>query len=145
MIELRKSIETDIPVFIELERSEGASEFIIPYTLKEHLAAIHNKSLLYLSIYKDNALQGFFILSVKNESNVEFRRIVVGLKGAGIGQTSIALMEKYCKEHLSTKRIWLDVFSFNKRGLHIYKKLGYKQFGINEHNGKQLLLFEKHI
>ena len=145
MIELRQSLEAEIPKFIEMENSNEASAFIIPHTLEKHLSEIQKKTTRYLSIYKDDKLQGFFILSLGLTNDVEFRRVVVASKGDGIGQAAIKLMEAYCKEALSAKRIWLDVFSFNQRGQHIYKKLGYEQFGVDEHEGKQLLLFEKQL
>lgn len=145
MIELRKSLEAEIPRFIEMERSDEASKFIIPHTLEKHLSEINKEDVLYLSIYKDNMLQGFFILSCGTSQDVEFRRVVVSSKGGGIGQESIKLMEEYCKDNLGARRIWLDVFAFNERGQHIYKKLGYQQFGTKVHEGKQLLLFEKQL
>lgn len=145
MIELRESLEIEIPKFIEMENSDEASEFIIPHTFEKHLSELRKKNIHYLSIYKDNALKGFFILSVGMSNDVEFRRVVVASKGDGIGQASIKLMEAYCKENIGASRVWLDVFSFNKRGQHIYKKLGYVQFGVDEYEGKELLLYEKQL
>lgn len=145
LIELRKSLKEELPAFVAMESSIENSEFIIPYGLEKHLSEMNNKDVLYLSIYSDDELQGFFILGVGNKHEIEFRRIIVSSKGQGIGQASIALMEVYCQEHFGCKRIWLDVFSFNEKGQHIYKKLGYKQFGDDVYDDKQLLLFEKSI
>ena len=89
-------------------------------------------------------LLGFLILSVDTDSkSIEFRRIVVASKGRGTGQSAIKKMEHYCKHNFNCDRIWLDVFEFNERGQHIYKKMGYKQFKSGEYNGKTLLYFEK--
>ena len=143
MLELRRSSEDEISTFVEFEQNAETAEFIIPYSLAQHQQAISNKQNLYLSIYLNKQLVGFFILGIGANGNIEFRRIVITAKGQGIGQKSIALMEKYCKQNLSAKRIWLDVFSFNQRGLHIYQKLGYKKFATSEHQGKELLLLEK--
>ncbi|BDX06930.1 GNAT family N-acetyltransferase [Planctobacterium marinum] len=143
MLELRKSLITEIPKFVEMESSEETSDYIIPHTLDKHLAELKIPEMLYLSIYQNNELQGFFILKIGEDAEIEFRRIVIGSKGNGIGQAAIKLMEAYCRTNLGARRVWLDVFAFNQRGQYIYKKLGYQQFGKAEHEGKQLLLFEK--
>ena len=54
-------------------------------------------------------------------------------------------MEKFCTEELNAKRIWLDVFEHNKRGLHVYQKLGYSKFKEKQYEGKNLLFYEKSI
>ena len=128
-----------------MESSVDSSEFIIPNSAEEHLKDFDNNNVVYLSIYFNDKVEGFFVLAIENNNDVEFRRIVVNSKGKGIGQAAIKLMEEYCANKFHSKRMWLDVFAFNERGQHIYKKLGYKQFDVSVHNGKQLFLFEKKL
>jgi len=59
---------------------------------------------------------------------VEFRRVLIDHNNLGIGQTAITEMEKYCKNNLKAKRIWLDVYQDNAIGKHIYEKFGYTIF-----------------
>lgn len=146
MIELKQSKEHEISKFSEMERLNGTSDFIIPYTIEKHCTEMHKPNIVYLSIYSKSILVGFIILAVEDESeNVEFRRIVVESKNKGIGQVAVSEMERYCKDLLKRNRIWLDVFDDNKRGQHIYNKLGYKQFKTGEYNGKPLLYFAKKL
>ena len=143
MLELRRSLENEINTFVEFEQNAETAEFIIPYSLIEHRQAMSEKRNVYLSIYLNKQLVGFFILVTGINESIEFRRIVIDAKARDIGQKAIQLMEQYCQQRLSAKQIWLDVFSFNKRGVHVYRKLGYKQFATEEYQGKELLLFEK--
>ena len=116
------------------------------YSLEEHQREYERVDIVYLSIYADSQLAGYFILALDSDlTSVEFRRIVVAAKGAGIGQAAIAAMEAYCVEALRRQRIWLDVFASNPRGLHIYQKLGYRRFDSGELDGRKLLYLQKTI
>nr|WP_236783449.1 GNAT family N-acetyltransferase [Aliivibrio fischeri] len=143
VIELRKSRFEDIPSFVLYERAPETSDFIIPYTSDKHHEEMNNSNINYLSIFSEGALSGFIILVKSSSRCIELRRLVVDKRGHGLGQEALKLLESYCINELNTKRIWLDVFSSNKRGLHIYNKLGYSQFKVGEHNGKSLLFLEK--
>ncbi|KLV05243.1 histone acetyltransferase [Photobacterium aquae] len=126
-----------------MERTEEAIGFVIPYSLKKHRELIESDEVIYLSIFYDDKLSGFMILHQENDQVVEFRRIVISATGYGLGQLAIKAMEQYCFQYLDCSRVWLDVFESNLRGLHIYKKLGYKIFQNTRHNGVQLLMMEK--
>ncbi|MBQ4835844.1 MULTISPECIES: GNAT family N-acetyltransferase [Pseudoalteromonas] len=145
MIELVASEVEHIDTFIEMEQESDTEHFIIPYTRSQHLAQMRQTHTLYLSIFCEGRLSGFFILVKALTGDVEFRRVVIAKKHRGIGQQAIKEMALYCKVHLGAKRIWLDVFATNSRGIHVYRKLGYHQFGVSQHRGKQLILMEKHI
>ncbi|MCG6442291.1 GNAT family N-acetyltransferase [Vibrio parahaemolyticus] len=143
MLELRKSVIEDAGAFVEMEHSDDTKDFIIPYSLEQHRILIDSNDVIYLSLYYENELSGFMILSQDNQDVVEFRRIVVASKGKGFGQLAIKAMERYCAEKLNCSRVWLDVFELNSRGLHIYQKLGYTQFKEAFYEGKKLLFMEK--
>ena len=146
MIKLRKAREDEISSFVEIEKLDGTSGFIIPYSVEQHHAEMHKPNVVYLSIVSKDTLLGFIILATGDDSeSVEFRRIVVASKGRGTGQSAISEMERYCADVLKCNRIWLDVFEINKRGQHIYNKLGYRQFKTGEYNGKALLYYDKRL
>lgn len=133
-------------MFVEIEKLDGTSDFIIPYSVEQHRAEMRKPNVVYLSIVSNDALSGFIILATEDDSeSVEFRRIVVASKGRGTGQSAISKMERYCADVLKCNRIWLDVFEINKRGQHIYNKLGYRQFKTGEYNGKALLYYDKKL
>lgn len=50
--------------------------------------------------------------------------------GNGYGTEAMFLLLGYGFEILNLHRIGLDVYSFNKRGIKSYEKLGFKQEGI---------------
>lgn len=146
MVNLKRSSEKDIYSFIEMEKSGGTSQYIIPYTTGEHQQEMRKIDIIYLSIMTKEGLAGFIILATNSDlESVEFRRIVVGSKGNGIGQLAIQAMEVFCSKVLSRRRIWLDVFESNRRGQHIYQKLGYKKFKSELYGGNILLYMEKKL
>ncbi|WP_394241181.1 GNAT family N-acetyltransferase [Vibrio astriarenae] len=143
MLELRKSVKEEASAFVEMERSIETKDYVLPYPLEKHKLLINSNDVIYLSLYYENELSGFMILSQESKDVVEFRRIVVSSKGKGIGQLAIKEMERYCREKLGCSKVWLDVFELNSRGIHIYQKLGYQQFREAEIEGKRLLLMNK--
>ena len=146
MITLRESQIEELSTFVTMESSDDTVAFIIPYSLEEHQAKFNVPNIVYLSILNNERLAGFIILALDPDGmSVEFRRIVVSAKGNGIGQAAIKVMEAYCQTTLQRNRIWLDVFEFNKRGKHVYKKLGYTQFKRGDHEGQPLLFYEKRL
>ncbi len=87
---------------------------------------------------------GFVLLKLEDDKrSIEFRRIVVVEREKGIGQQVLNEIEKYCLNMLKRNRIWLDVFSFNERGIHIYEKHGYQKTGEKDIEGKRALIYEK--
>ncbi|MBQ4811348.1 GNAT family N-acetyltransferase [Pseudoalteromonas luteoviolacea] len=145
MIELLQSSPQDVDAFIAMEQQSSTLAHIIPYAREAHLEAMSNAHIIYLSIYAEQKLAGFIILAIDQENSVEFRRIVISDQGKGIGQKAIALMEAYCVENLKRQHVWLDVFEKNTRGIHIYTKLGYRQFDEAVHEGSKLILMEKSL
>ncbi|MEM8861463.1 MAG: GNAT family protein, partial [Chloroflexota bacterium] len=78
--------------------------------------------------------------------SVELKRIVVMQKESGVGQAAMKLLERHVLEEIGRSRIWLDVFTTNPRAIHVYKKLGYTQFGEDIYpDGRPLVLFEKQL
>ena len=129
-----------------MEQDADAAPNIDPYSYEQHLAEYNRSDIVYLSIYDNHELAGFFILALDpDNTSVEFRRIVVARRDKGIGQQAIFKMETYCREHLKRNRVWLDVFDFNQRGQHVYVKLGYQLFDKKDFYGKTLLCYQKSI
>lgn len=143
MLELRKSVISEASAFVEMECSPDTKGFVIPYSVEKHVSLIESNEVIYLSLYDENELSGFIILSQESQDTVEFRRIVVASKGKGLGQLAIKEVEQYCTEHLNCSKVWLDVFESNSRGIHIYQKLGYTQFKEALYEGRSLLFMEK--
>lgn len=146
LIELRVSSRDELSEFAKMETAPDTADYILPYDQARHRAEFERDDIVYLSIYRQSRLAGFFILALDPDpGSVEFRRIVVAARGQGIGQAAIPLMEDYCRDQLGRGRVWLDVFACNRRGRHVYEKLGYRCFDRGELDGKPLLFFDKSI
>ncbi|TMP82029.1 N-acetyltransferase [Pseudoalteromonas phenolica] len=142
---LLPSTLVDLAQLVSWEKQAEVEEFILPNTYQQHVDMMAQDNFLYLSIFQSDRLVGFLILAIEAGGGIEFRRIVIGHRGQGLGQLAIQAMEYYCLEHFACQRIWLDVFDFNERGQHIYRKLGYQEFKRCQHGEHQLLFFEKHF
>jgi len=146
MIQLERASVEDAALFAALEQAPDTKEFILPYSPSEHVQKLLDPHLMYLRILQDGELAGFVILGLGPDAHsIEFRRIVVSSKGRGVGQSAISAMERFCRDELQRTRIWLDVFEHNRRGQHIYEKLGYKRYGASDHEGRRLLLYAKEL
>ena len=145
-IELQAASREQLPLFCDMERDTDTAPYILPTTLAQHQLALARNDVIYLSIYQQGKLNGFFILALDPDArSIEFRRIVIARKGRGAGHRAIVAMEAYCRKSLQRDRIWLDVFEFNRRGQHVYARLGYQLFDAREFQGKQLLFYEKEL
>lgn len=141
-IHLRRSTYKELDPISQMEKQPHARNFVDPIQLASHQELFRNEDVEYLSIVNaQGQLAGYFILVSEAEvQSVEFRRVLIDANERGIGQTAIAQMERYCREVLGAKRIWLDVYDDNTRGKHIYEKLGYTRFK-SEARGERLLHF----
>jgi RimJ/RimL family protein N-acetyltransferase len=143
---LRESRPDELEIFCRMEQDADIADFILPYTLQQHIAEYLRQETLYLSIVDGESLLGFFILALDpDQVSVEFRRIVVAERQLGTGQRAILAMERYCRDRIHRSRIWLDVFAANQRGIHVYEKLGYSRFDEGELHGKPLLYYHRHL
>ena len=146
MVELRLMEQPELDIVCDLEREAETSPYILPTTRAQHEANMARDDFVYLSIYRDERFAGYFILVLEADGrSVELRRIVVAEKGAGTGKQAMLRVESWCREQLGRGRIWLDVFDFNDRGMHIYPSLGYRHTGSQDLDGRQLLFFEKDL
>jgi len=146
MIELLPANPGQLPLFSRMEQDPDTAPYILPTTLEQHRQAFAREDIIYLSIYDDGDLNGYFILALDPDgTSVEFRRIVVVHKSRGTGRQAIPAMEAYCRDCLRRNRVWLDVYDFNQRGRHVYSRLGYQLFDQQALQGKLLLFYEKYL
>ena len=144
MIELTESNKEDLKLFSHWENLDGIREFIFPYSIERHIEEFEKDEMIYLNINYNSKAVGFVLLKLEDdEKSIEFRRIVVVERGKGIGQRVLNEIEKYCVSKLKRNRIWLDVFDFNVRGIHIYEKQGYQKTGETDIKGKRAFIYEK--
>ena len=147
MTVLRRSNTEDLEKFIVLDRQEDVYNYIIKYSIDDYSDFFNDPRIICLTINDSKEeFAGYIILALEDDNySVEFRRIVIDEEKRGIGQTAIKLMEEFCIGELNAGRIWLDVFEHNKRGLHVYQKLGYSKFKEEQYKGKNLHFYEKSL
>ena len=125
-IQIKPSNPNNLPAIMAMERSESNRRFVGQSTQTEHLQTIKNKNTQHLSIFdKDDKLIGFIILINTQNRNVELKRIVIDDKQKGYGLASLEWVKRYVFETLNAERLWLDVYAFNVRAQHVYKKAGF--------------------
>ena len=131
-IKIQRTEIVDLDVIVSIERKQENVQFILPNSKDEHTAIISDENLLHLTIKSTaNEIVGFVILSGVQDNNesIEFRRIVIDVKGRGYGRESIREIKKMCFEELTCHRLWLDVLEENTRARHLYKSEGFVEEG----------------
>ena len=61
--------------------------------------------------------------------SVELKRIVLQLKGQGLGRACVRLLTQMAFRDLRAHRFWLDVKSLNTRALALYRSEGFVEEG----------------
>jgi RimJ/RimL family protein N-acetyltransferase len=128
-----------------MEQQPHVGDFLDPYSVELHHSRFSDPETVYLSVEADNEALAGYILLVKHSasSSLEFARILIDQNYKGIGQQVMKLMEEYGVGELGVKRIWLDVYENNARGMHVYEKLGYRRFNQKSIDGRLLYFYEK--
>ncbi len=131
-IKIKLSTVENFPAIIQIEKEN--SDFVTQYNLERHKKVIEDKNELHLSIFDklDNCLVGYIILAGYSSPNssIEFRRIAISRKGHGFGRGAIQLMKELCFKQHQKNRLWLDVFSDNKRAINLYESKGFIKEGL---------------
>ncbi len=128
-----------------MDRQNHAKSFVTQVGIEIHQKYYDNTDVTYLTIENSNGeISGYFVLVTEaDKGSLEFRRVLIDQYKRGIGQAAITEMENYCRENFRVDRIWLDVYEDNEIGIHIYEKMGYRQFKAEREDGRKLLFYEK--
>ncbi|BEP29513.1 GNAT family N-acetyltransferase [Helicovermis profundi] len=130
---IRNANETDIEYIMDLENQDENKGFVYNESFETHLKQIksENELLFIVEEAKSKDKVGFILSVVDELSDVfELRRIVIEKKSLGYGTEVIKGLMKYAFNNGETNRFWLDAFSNNDKGIHIYEKLGMTREGI---------------
>ncbi|HKL40981.1 MAG TPA: GNAT family protein [Clostridia bacterium] len=130
---IRPAIKEEIHWIMALEQKDENKNFVFQGSYEDHLNEIQEASTDLCIIEEKNTHNsiGYFI-GAYDESNdsYEFRRFVMDFKGKGYGTEVTNALMKYAFGTLRVNRFWLDVFTYNTKGIHIYEKLGLQRDGI---------------
>lgn len=139
---IKKTDFKDLSKIMGFEKEN--SQFVQQYDLAEHKKILENECHLSIFKKKNNSLVGYIILAgvYDKKKAIEFRRIVVSEKGLGYGKDSIELIKKICFKNYKVEKIWLDVYSDNKKAIKLYESQGFlkeKKTQLQENNNKRKL------
>lgn len=127
MIQFRKTELGDIDYVMNLECDLSNSKFITPWSEEQHTAAINNSDIFHAIIEKSNKKLGFvFIRGLLDPNNsIELKRLVINVKGEGIGRAVIVMVKELAFNTWLANRLWLDVLTDNTRAIELYKSEGF--------------------
>ncbi|MEM7653364.1 MAG: GNAT family N-acetyltransferase, partial [Pseudomonadota bacterium] len=122
---------SDLDLIMWLERAPGFREFMLPWPREKHQHAMADSTYRYLLMEARSEaakdIRGFVILQVLGEDRpaVEIIRIAANPPGSGIGEHVLALIKTLAFDALGARKLWLDVFDYNERARHVYRKAGF--------------------
>ncbi len=130
-LELRPTLQEDLPYVVGLEQEEANRPFIVPWPVERHRAALGDPDFLHL-ILQGRDREGFLILMGRTSPHraFEFRRLVVQHKGRGVGRVALRLLKHKAFRELGAHRLWLDVKTHNDRARALYLSEGFRQEGL---------------
>ena len=130
---IRTANKEEIPWIMALEQNDENKNYVFHGSYEDHLEEIQETST-YLCIVeekKEHKKVGYFIGAYDSSNDIfEFRRFVIDSKGKGYGTEVTKALMNYTFSTLKINRFWLDVFTYNTKGIHIYEKLGLQRDGI---------------
>jgi diamine N-acetyltransferase len=75
---------------------------------------------------------GFVILENIGDRHegVKLKRVAVTAPGTGFGRALLAAVVDWVFENTRDERLWLDVFTYNERARHVYRRAGFVEDGL---------------
>jgi diamine N-acetyltransferase len=132
-IRLRPTLVDDLDHVVTVERDPVNLPAITPWDRTQHEAAIRFPDFRHF-IVESGAQQapiGFVILvGCRNRHrSIELKRMVIQLKGQGLGRSCLRLLKKVAFQDLKAHRFWLDVKLRNERARALYDSEGFVEEG----------------
>jgi len=130
---VRVASANDIDFVMALERLPGNETLTARWTQAQHLAALALPDTRYLvGAEAGGEREGFAILERLEDPHegTKLKRIAVRRPGAGFGQPFLAAVVRWVFEQTASERLWLDVFTYNERARHVYRKAGFSEDGL---------------
>ena len=130
---LRPTMLSDLDWVTSVESDAINRPFITPWERTQHEGALRIPDTRHFIVEAGPELPraGFVILQgLRNpHGSVELKRIVLQLKGRGLGRTCVRLLKRMAFADLHAHRFWLDVKSLNERARALYASEGFVEEG----------------
>jgi len=123
----------DIEFVMALERLPGNDVLTARWSDAEHRAALALPDTRYLiGSGAAGEAEGFAIVERIGDAHegAKLKRIAVARPGGGFGQPFMAAICRWVFEQTGVERLWLDVFTYNERARHVYRKAGFREDGL---------------
>jgi RimJ/RimL family protein N-acetyltransferase len=128
-IRLRPTMLSDLDFVITVETDGHNLPFITPWERTQHEGAVRIPDFRHFIVEggDDYASVGFVILQgCRNpQRSVELKRLVLQVKGQGLGRACVRLLKQMAFRDLQAHRFWLDVKQANRRALALYSSEGF--------------------
>ena len=129
----RPTTEADLGFVFEAERAPENARFVRQWPLEEHRTALSDPDVAHWILEEAGGASpaGFVILRGLADPHlaVEFKRIVVIRKGAGLGRAAIRQVKHWAFVTHGAHRLWLEVKTFNARAHALYASEGFREEG----------------
>jgi RimJ/RimL family protein N-acetyltransferase len=134
-ITLRRTRPEDIDRLIAFEQHPDNAPFIRPWSHAQHESGLRDSNIGHFVVCDaaSGDIVGHVILvGLENaDRSLEFKRIVIGAKGKGLGRDTVRAVEKFTFEDLKFHRLWLEVLTKNDRAKSLYASEGFVEEGIH--------------
>ena len=130
----------DIDLLMEIEHDPSNSIDIWTNTREEHIEELDNPDVWTLAVKRkeDGYIVGYLIANLDLESEwMELKRIAFREKNQGYGREMINAMLKKAFEDMKLNKVWLEAYSDNNVGRHLYESIGFKIDGILRQHHKE--------
>ncbi len=115
------------------ERLPGYDVLTARWTREQHLSALGRADTRYLIGGSARAeREGFAIIENINDvdEGAKLKRIAVENPGTGFGGPFLAGVVEWVFASTPAERLWLDVFTYNERARHVYRRAGFREDGL---------------
>jgi hypothetical protein len=138
---VRKATKRDIPRYMQNPKAVASEEVylgterVTQKARKIHLDRLKNKKNLTIVALVDGKIVGSLTLwwsGLKKMKHVRELGILVidGYREIGVGWALMDYAIRWVKRQNEIEKVVLEVFSPNKRAIHLYKKFGFKIEGV---------------
>ena len=128
----------ELPILMEIEHAPENSKFTWTNTAEEHEKELSDPNVWTLAVKRksDGYILGNAIIDLDYESEwMELKRLALREKNQGYGREMITALVKHAFEELKFNKVWLEAYTDNAIGNHLYESLGFHVDGIlREHH-----------
>ena len=133
VIRLRPTMTSDLDFVISVEEDPANRPFITPWERTQHEGAVRFPDFRHFIVEAGSGTRaaGFVILQgCRNpHRSVELKRMVLQLKGRGLGRACVRLLKQMAFRDLHAHRFWLDMKTSNTRSHVLYASEGFVEEG----------------